>query len=322
MGEHNITNESLAFSMVLVLIAIVVSYREKLGLEKDIVWSICRAVVQLIIVGYVLKYIFNVNHAVLTLLMVLFICFNAAWNAKKRSKYIDKAFISSFIAITTGTALTLAVLVLSGSIAFTPMQVIPISGMIAGNAMVAVGLCYNNLGQRFSSEQQQLQEKLSLGATPKVASARLIRESIRSSLIPTVDSAKTVGLVSLPGMMSGLIFAGIDPVKAIKYQIMVTFMLLSTASLSTIIACYLTYRKFYNARHQLVVTQLKKTGQACFVGPVSVSATGHFFVSTAARKADDDTSTPARLRCPARPEFPGTSYAPDRLRLPGLFAGG
>ena len=75
MGEHNITNESLAFSMVLVLIAIVVSYREKLGLEKDIVWSICRAVIQLIIVGYVLKYIFNVNHAVLTLLMVLFIVY-------------------------------------------------------------------------------------------------------------------------------------------------------------------------------------------------------------------------------------------------------
>ena len=196
--------------------------------------------------------------ALLTLLMVLFICFNAAWNAQKRSKYIDKAFLSSFIAITTGAGLTLAVLVFSGSIAFVPMQVIPIAGMVAGNAMVAVGLCYNNMGQRFSSEQQQIQEKLSLGATPKMAAARLIRESIRASLIPTVDSAKTVGLVSLPGMMSGLIFAGIDPVKAIKYQIMVTFMLLSTASLSTIIAGYLTYRKFFNARHQLVVTQLKK----------------------------------------------------------------
>ncbi|VTN42508.1 YbbM seven transmembrane helix protein [Klebsiella pneumoniae] len=255
---QNMRAHLLALSMVLVLIAILVSYREKLALEKDIIWSICRAIVQLIIVGYVLKYIFNVNHAVLTLLMVLFICFNAAWNAKKRSKYIDKAFISSFIAITTGAGLTLAVLVFSGSIAFVPMQVIPIAGMVAGNAMVAVGLCYNNMGQRFSSEQQQIQEKLSLGATPKMASARLIRESIRASLIPTVDSAKTVGLVSLPGMMSGLIFAGIDPVKAIKYQIMVTFMLLSTASLSTIIAGYLTYRKFFNARHQLVVTQLKK----------------------------------------------------------------
>lgn len=258
MNGHNITNESLVFSMVLVLIAILVSYREKLALEKDIIWSICRAVVQLVIVGYVLKYIFHVDHVLLTLLMVLFICVNAAWNAQKRSKYISRAFMSSFIAITTGAVLTLSVLVFSGAITFTPMQVIPIAGMIAGNAMVAVGLCYNTLGQRFCSEQAQIQEKLSLGATPKAASARLIRESIRASLIPTVDSAKTVGLVSLPGMMSGLIFAGIDPVKAIKYQIMVTFMLLSTASLSTIIACYLTYRKFYNSRHQLVVTQLKK----------------------------------------------------------------
>ena len=202
MNGHNITNESLALSMVLVLVAIVVSYREKLALEKDIIWSICRAIVQLIIVGYVLKYIFNVNHAVLTLLMVLFICFNAAWNAKKRSKYIDKAFVSSFIAITTGAGLTRRCWS-SGSIAFVPMQVIPIAGMVAGNAMVAVGLCYNNMGQRFNSEQQQIQEKLSLGATPKMASARLIRDSIRASLIPTVDSAKTVGLVSLPGMMSG-----------------------------------------------------------------------------------------------------------------------
>ncbi|HDT2573536.1 TPA: iron export ABC transporter permease subunit FetB [Citrobacter freundii] len=259
MNEHNITNESLALAMMLVVVAILISHKEKLALEKDILWSVCRAVVQLIIVGYVLKYIFGVNHSILTLLMVLFICFNAAYNAQKRSKYIDKAFLSSFIAITVGAGLTLAVLVLSGSIEFTPMQVIPISGMIAGNAMVAVGLCYNNLGQRFNSEQQQIQEKLSLGATPKVASAPLIRDSIRASLIPTIDSAKTVGLVSLPGMMSGLIFAGIDPVKAIKYQIMVTFMLLSTASLSTIIACYLTYRKFYNSLHQLVVTHLKKT---------------------------------------------------------------
>lgn len=88
-------------------------------------------------------------------------------------------------------------LILSGSIEFIPMQVIPIAGMIAGNAMVAVGLCYNNLGQRVISEQQQIQEKLS-SATPKQASAILIRDSIRAALIPTVDSAKTVGLVSLP----------------------------------------------------------------------------------------------------------------------------
>lgn len=251
MNGHNITNESLALSMVLVLVAIVVSYREKLALEKDIIWSICRAIVQLIIVGYVLKYIFNVNHAVLTLLMVLFICVNAALNARKRSKRIGNAFWISLAAIGVGTGLTLTILVLSGAIAFVPMQVIPISGMIAGNAMVAVGLCFTQLNQRFADNRQKVEEMLSLGASVKRASATLVRDSIRAAMIPTVDAAKTVGLVSLPGMMSGLIFAGIDPMQAIKFQIMVTFMLLGTAAISTIIAAWLGYRRFFNARAQL-----------------------------------------------------------------------
>lgn len=253
MNQHNITNQSLGLALVLVVVALLVSKKEKLGLEKDIVWSVARAIVQLIIVGYVLKYIFAVNNALLTVLMVLFICLNAAQNAKKRSRNIDNGFVISFIAITVGTALTLAVLILSGSIEFLPMQVIPISGMIAGNAMVAVGLCYSNLNQRFADNQQKILEMLSLGAGSKLASGSIIRDSIRSAMIPTVDAAKTVGLVSLPGMMSGLIFAGIDPVKAIKYQIMVTFMLLATASLSTIIAGYMAYRRFFNARVQLKI---------------------------------------------------------------------
>lgn len=251
MNQHNISNESLGLALILVLIALLVSKKEKLGLEKDIVWSIARAIVQLIIVGYVLKYIFDLNNRWLTVLMVLFICVNAALNARKRSRNIDNAFLLSFIAITVSTTLTLVILVLSGSIEFMPMQVIPISGMIAGNAMVAVGLCYSNLNQRFTDNRQKIQEMLSLGASIKTASGTLIRDSIRAAMIPTVDAAKTVGLVSLPGMMSGLIFAGIDPVKAIKYQIMVTFMLLGTASISTIIAGYLAYRRFYTARAQL-----------------------------------------------------------------------
>ncbi|AFH95623.1 TPA: iron export ABC transporter permease subunit FetB [Providencia stuartii] len=258
MHQPTITNESLGFSIMLVLVAIFISHKEKLALEKDIIWSTLRAIIQLLIVGYILKYIFNVDHEVLTIAMVMFICFNAAWNAKKRSKYIDKIFLTAFIAITSGTLLTLLILIITKAIAFTPMQVIPITGMIAGNAMIAVGLCFNNLGQRFSSQQQQIQEMLSLGATPKVASIAIIRDSIRASLIPTVDSAKTVGIVSLPGMMSGLIFAGVDPLEAVKYQIMVTFMLLATASLSTILAGYMTYLKFYNSRHQLLINTLNK----------------------------------------------------------------
>ena len=251
MNQHNISNESLMLALGLVLIALLVSRKERLGLEKEIVWSVARAIVQLTLIGYVLKFIFDLNNNWLTVLMVLFICVNAALNASKRGKAIDRRLLISFIAITTGTTLTLVVLVCSGAIAFMPMQVIPVCGMIAGNAMVAVGLCFTSLNQRFHDNRQQVEEMLSLGASAKLASASIVRESIRAAMIPSIDAAKTVGLVSLPGMMSGLIFAGIDPVKAIKYQIMVTFMLVGTASLATIIAAWLAARRFYTARVQL-----------------------------------------------------------------------
>ncbi|GME41994.1 MULTISPECIES: iron export ABC transporter permease subunit FetB [unclassified Pantoea] len=260
MNQHNISDTSLLLSLTLVVIALLISQKEKLGMGKDIVWSTCRAIVQLVIVGFVLKSVFDVNNSWLTVMMVLFICVNAAITARKRGRNIDNAFAIAFTSIFSGTVITLTILVLSGAIAFVPMQVIPISGMIAGNAMVAVGLCFSNLNQRFSDNHQKIMEMLSLGASVKLASGRIIADSIRTAMIPTVDAAKTVGLVSLPGMMSGLIFAGIDPLKAIKYQIMVTFMLIGTASLSTIIAVWLSYRQFYNVRAQLKISGTKRDG--------------------------------------------------------------
>ena len=95
--------------------------------------------------------------------------------------------------------------------------------MIAGNAMTTIGLCYRNLNSLFRDQRQQILEKLSLGANPNQASRTILRETIKSGMQPSLDSAKTVGIVSLPGMMSGLMFAGTVPMTAIMYQIMVTF---------------------------------------------------------------------------------------------------
>ena len=105
--------------------------------------------------------------------------------------------------------------------------------------------------QLFHDKRQQVLEKLTLGATVKQASQSILRESIKTGMQPTIDSAKTVGLVSLPGMMSGLIFAGVDPVHAIKYQIMVMFMLLSATSMASVIASYFAYRTYFNNKAQL-----------------------------------------------------------------------
>lgn len=250
-----VNNTSLFLAAMLVLVALGISLWQKLGLDRDIVIGVVRAVVQLFIVGYLLKYIFRVNNFWLTLAMMGFIIFNAAWNAKKRGPGrgpgIDHALAISLLAIFVSTGVTLGVLVLSGAIKFVPSQMIPISGMIASNSMVAIGLAYRSLNSQFHDQRQGVLERLALGAGLLDASIAIVREAIRTGMSPTIDSAKTVGLVNLPGMMSGLIFAGVDPVRAIKYQIMVTFMLLSATSLGSIIACYLAYRNFYNEQKQL-----------------------------------------------------------------------
>ncbi|MBV7390384.1 MULTISPECIES: ABC transporter permease [Enterococcus] len=246
-----VDNTSLFIAFALVLIAVFISMREKLDLSKDILFSITRAIIQLVIVGFVLKYIFQVDNTILTSLMSLFIVLNASWNAHRRNPNQHKKFFHSLLAIFVSTYVTLGVLLLAGAINFIPSQIVPITGMIASNSMIAIGLCYRNMQAKFQDQRQQILEKLALGATIKQSSQDILRHSIKTAMQPTIDSAKTVGLVSLPGMMSGLIFAGVDPVHAIKYQIMVTFMLLSTTSLGSIIAGYTAYTHYYNHNHQL-----------------------------------------------------------------------
>lgn len=252
MNQLAVNNLSLFLAFSLVMIAIFISSKEKLNLSKDIFYSILRAVLQLVIVGYVLTYIFQVSNNVLTGAMSLFIVINAAGNAYKRNPHTIKRYRDTLLALLVSTYVTLTILVLSGAISFIPSQIIPITGMIASNSMVAIGLCYRNLYTQFHDQRQQVLEKLALGAPIKLASQTILRNTIRTAMQPTIDSAKTVGLVSLPGMMSGLIFAGVDPVHAIKYQIMVTFMLLSTTSLGAIIAGYTAYKNYFNKEWQLI----------------------------------------------------------------------
>ncbi|GAB2024415.1 ABC transporter permease [Lactovum odontotermitis] len=244
----NISNLSLVLALALVLIAMLISQRQKLGLSRDIIFAVLRTVIQLVIVGFVLKYIFRVDNVLLTLVMCLFIIFNAARQADKRNPSSRKKFWQSFSAILVSTAVTLGILTASGAIKFVPSQIIPITGMIASNSMVAIGLCYKQMNTQFIDQRQQVLEKLALGATTKLASLSILRQSIKTAMQPTIDSAKTVGLVSLPGMMSGLIFAGVDPVYAIKYQIMVMFMLLSATSLGSVIAGNFAYRNYFDKR--------------------------------------------------------------------------
>ncbi|MDO5302040.1 MAG: iron export ABC transporter permease subunit FetB [Tissierellia bacterium] len=247
--------EALLISSSLVMISLFFSYWQKLKLEKEVIVGVLRAIVQLVAVGYVLEYIFGIDNPIYTTLLIAFMIFNASYNAAKRGKGIVNALPISFLSIAVGASITLSVLVFSGSIAYEPYQVIPVSGMIVGNAMVALGLSYKRMLAQFKDKRQEVETKLALGAGILPSSIEIIRESIKTGMLPTIDSAKTLGIVSLPGMMTGLILAGTPPLNAIKYQIMVTFMLLSTTSISSFIACYLSYKGFFNERKQLIYSE-------------------------------------------------------------------
>lgn len=251
MEGANVSVTSLLIASSLVLVAMLFSASQKLRLEKDILWSVIRAVVQLILVGYVLEAVFGMDNPLFTTLLVLFMAVNAAFNTRRRGKGIHRVFLVSFVSIVTGTALTLTILVASGAIHYVPNQIIPVSGMVVNNAMVAISLCYRQILADFRTRREDVETKLSLGADVLPSAIEIVRDSIRTGMLPTIDSAKTLGIVSLPGMMTGLILAGTPPVMAIRYQIMVTFMLLSTTAIASFLACFLSYRSFFNTYKQL-----------------------------------------------------------------------
>jgi len=251
MNTATMNVSSLLIASVLVIVSMGFSYFQKLKLEKETLIGVIRAIIQLTAVGYVLNFIFGLKNPLFTTMLVLFMLYNAAYNASKRGKNIRNGLLISFISIGAGTAVTLSILVIAGAIKYEPYQIVPISGMIISNAMVAIGLCYKQLISDFKNKRDEVETKLSLGADILPSSINLIRDSIKTGMLPTIDSMKTLGIVSLPGTMTGLILAGTAPLEAIKFQIMVTFMLLSTTSIAAFSACYLAYKGFFNERKQL-----------------------------------------------------------------------
>ena len=255
MGSFNaLSNESLLMATVLIAVAVIVSYQQRMRLELEILHSALRAVVQLVVVGYVLHFIFGADHPLFTSSVLLVMLISAAINGGKRGSGIKHASWIAGASIGIGAVLTLGVLLSANVLSFTPYQMIPVGGMVMSGAMVAVGLCFRQITTSFKSRQQEIQIKLALGARPMQACKAILRAALIFSLQPTIDSAKTLGIVSLPGMMTGLILAGMSPMEAIKYQIIVIFMSFSTISIAIAIAGYLSCRQFFNTKEQLILS--------------------------------------------------------------------
>jgi len=256
-GPIDLSWIDLALASALVLIAIALSQWQRLGLARGFMIGAVRAVVQLTAFGYVLAFLFTTRRwyfVVLALLVMLLAATKTATD-RQRSPF-GSLFGITGVSMLIGTGLTLAYvdgIVLRLHPWYDPQYVIPLFGMIVGNAMNGAALVAERLTSEMELRRGEVEAYLALGASPARAAAEPVRRALVAALIPAVNGLMVVGLVALPGMMTGQILAGSSPNLAVRYQIMVAFMLAGAVAI-TVTATVLWYRRrFFTAAEQLAI---------------------------------------------------------------------
>ena len=235
----------------LVVVAVALARAWRVGVSGALSWGAVRAVAQLLAVGYVLRWIFEARSFAWVLGAFAVMLGVAAWTASRRpSRRIPGLLPLTAAALAVGagaTTLAVTALVVRADPWWAPRYFLPLAGMIAGNAMNAAALAAERLQAELGSRRDEVEEILALGATPRQAAAPAVRAATRAALVPTINAMLTVGIVSLPGMMTGQMVAGADPGTAARYQILVTFMLATAATVSAVMLAAMASRRFFTA---------------------------------------------------------------------------
>jgi putative ABC transport system permease protein len=254
----------LAIAAGLILISGAVSIVLKLRMERRLAMASLRTIVQLGLVGYVLKWVFELD-TLLALGPVFLLMIATATNAAVRRPdrgyrgSAPRAFVSLAL---TGLVITVTAtrLIIGVEPWYAPSYFIPLLGMVLGNAMNGISLCLDHLLESFSLRRDQVEMELALGATAWESARGPVSAAVKRGMIPIINSMMVVGIVSLPGMMTGQILAGADPLRAVKYQIVIMFMIAAGTALGSMLIALLSYRALYNVRHQLAAGRIVERG--------------------------------------------------------------
>ncbi|MBZ5752273.1 MULTISPECIES: ABC transporter permease [Metabacillus] len=223
--------------------------------EKRIIISTARMTIQLILVGYILTYIFEKPNPYLITLIVLFMLIFAIFNtykqvAKPISKKLKRIIAMSMTAGSLITLLYFNFVVIHFQPWYEPQYLIPIAGMIIGNSMTGVTLGVKSLLEGIQREKHLIEGALMLGASPEKSTKSIVNSAFDSAILPSINSLVGMGIVFLPGMMTGQILAGISPLTAIEYQIAVLLGITGSVALTVMIFTYFGYKTFFNDRDQ------------------------------------------------------------------------
>src|SRR6056297_791032 len=256
--ELSIMQVGAAYIFSLIVLAIVKV--RGISREKEIIVATVRMTLQLIFTGYVLVYIFENMNPWVTILVIIAMEIFAIQNIYKRTKGKLSKKMKTIIAgsMSAGTLVSLVFflfIVIQISPWYNPRYFIPIAGMLIGNSMTGISLGVDRLVDGMKSKKHMVESSLMLGATPKKASKSIVDNAFDSAILPTINSMVGMGIVFLPGMMTGQILSGTSPVTAIEYQIAIMMGILGSVSLTVILFVQLGYRTFFNKEDQLILSE-------------------------------------------------------------------
>lgn len=243
----------LALSLMLVAVAVALSFVRRLGLEQSILWASARALVQLVAVGIALQLILDHNEPLIwSWLWVAVMLFFAAEVVRRRSPEIPNLFALALMAFGAAAAVSLGVLFGLRIFDLNARTLIPLAGLMVGNSMTSTVLVARRLYEELRDKRAEVEARLALGLTSTDAARPYVRSALRTALIPQIETTKAVGLVFLPGAMTGLILAGVAPLDAVRVQAAVMYLVLGSASTTTAVIALGVQRRLFTRDHRLV----------------------------------------------------------------------
>ncbi len=243
----------LGATMVLVIVLLLISRFQKIGIGREFVMALIRGFVQIMLLALVLEYIFSAPEWYFYVLLLLFtMAVMAAHTSSRRAKQIRNGFSISLRSILAGTSVSLITLAVTGMMPMRPEFIIPLSGMAFGNSMKICSLTLDRVSAEVKTNRLKIEAALALGADSREAIAPYSRTSVRAAMIPTIDTMKTLGVITIPGVMSGMLMGGVSPILAAEYQVLIFIMMATTGIITTVYALSLARKSLFTPAHQLV----------------------------------------------------------------------
>jgi len=247
----------LALASLLILVNAGISLALRLGMGRTLLIASVRTVVQLLLIGLILKWVFGLDQWYQVAGVMLVMTLIAGLTAVRRAErpypgiWLD-TMLTILISSWLITAFALLVVVRGEESWYQPQYSIPLLGMVLGNTLNGISLGMNTLTDALAAQRRQIETLLSLGASRWEAASGPIRQAVRTGMIPIINSMMIVGIVSLPGMMTGQLLSGTAPIQAVRYQIVIMFLVASATALGTVGVVICAYLRMFNARHQFL----------------------------------------------------------------------